>query len=139
MASKGRAKPPIPPPNQPKYQGRNRYTYVINAELKTDKDVFVRREKWRDSHFHVAARDSKGHFIATKRWSKTTTKHSFESKYKNPTRTLTIHSSKKYDMTNKRNQSLMFGKVRKKYNAYPFRNESFIHRYTYDSNTGVRM
>ncbi len=139
MASKGRAKPPISPPNQPKYQGRNRYTYVINAELKTDKDVFVRREKWRDSHFHVAARDSKGHFIATKRWSKFTTKHTFESKYKNPTRTLTIESKKKYNMESKRNQNMMFNKVQRKYGRYNFRSETFTYRFIYDSNTGERI
>lgn len=136
MTSKKGVSPAYSPP---KYEGRNRYTYVINAELKTDKEVFVHREKWKDSHFHVAARDSKGHFIATKRWSKSTRVNTFLSKYKNPTRTLTIDSPKKYNMESKRNQSLIFNKVQRKYSEYPFRSESFTYRYGYDSNSGVRF
>jgi hypothetical protein len=136
MPSKKSSKPSVSPP---KYAGRNRYTYVINAELKTDKDVFVHREKWKDRHFHVAARDSKGHFIATKRWSEKTRIHTFENKYKNPARTLTIDSTKKYNMDSKRNRSMLFKKAREKYGKYPFRQESFSYRFMYDSNTGKRL
>lgn len=123
----------------PKYQGTNKYTYVVNAELKTDKDVFVKREKWKDNHFHVAARDSKGHFIATKRWGKKTTVGTFVSKYKNPTRTLTVTSPKKYDMSKKRNQSMIFNRVKQKYGKYSFEPTSLEYRFTYDSVTGVRQ
>jgi len=125
--------------NPPEYKGTNRYTYVVNAELKTDKDVFVHRERWKDSHFHVAARDSKGHFIATKKWSKKTTVKTFESKYKNPTRTFILDSPKKYNMSSKRNQSMIFNKIGEKYKKYPIDSTTFQYRYAYDSNTRSRF
>jgi adenylate kinase family enzyme len=126
----------------PEYRGINRYSYIVNAELKSEeKDVLVRREKWRDNHLHVAARDSKGRFIATRKWSKKEghTIKSFEYKYKSHPITLKITSTKKYDMRNKRNKSLIFNRIKEKYSKYPLRDAKLAYRYCYDSATGMKV
>lgn len=127
-------------PQSPEYHGENRYSYIVNADLKSEeKDVNVRREKWADNHFHVAARNSKGHFIATKRWGKHATIKSFEYKYKSHPITLKVTSRHKYDMTSKRNQSLIFNRIKEKYSKYPLRDAKLTYRYRYDSGTGIRV
>jgi len=124
----------------PEYHGENRYSYIVNAELKSErKDVLVRRETWKDNHYHTSARDSKGHFIATKRWRKGSTIKTFEYKYQSHPITLKITSRKKYDMSSKRNQAFIFNQVREKYSKYPLRDARLTYRYRYDSVTGTKV
>jgi len=48
-----------------------------HSKTKSNKPPFtVKRKKWKDGHYHVVARDLKGHFIATRKWhSKADTQH----------------------------------------------------------------
>jgi hypothetical protein len=128
--------PPPPPP--PQYGGTSKYIYVARAKLLEGINI-VKREKWKTGHYHLAARNIIGQFVATKRWKNKPDTKKFADKYGYNGRTLTISSPKKYNMTSEINKKMIFSKMRKKYSKYNFEISSFEFRYIYNANNGQKV
>lgn len=130
------------PKSKADFGNGSRYIYVFEGKMNPTGTVHVKRETWK-GHYRSVARGPNGRFIANQRYNKKGHTQ-FLDEYGIRKRTLTISSSRKFDMKNASQRELVIDNLDRKYQnfkypGYQWDRKTFKYRYTYDGVTGVKV